>query len=92
MQVKRSQSISVAIGLCAVASVVGAGSICPAAAQADRVLINNERIFDGTSDKFADNLSELVKGNEFAKIAQSIAAPDGAQMTARTRFNEDKTK
>ncbi len=64
------------------ALVLGGFLAIPAWAQkaepVSKVLITNVRIFDGKSDKLAAGMSVLVEGNKIAKIAKSIAAPQGA--------------
>ncbi|TVZ41352.1 imidazolonepropionase-like amidohydrolase [Alteromonadaceae bacterium 2753L.S.0a.02] len=41
-------------------------------------LINNTRIFNGTSPKLSEPMSVLIEGNKIASIKPSITAPQGA--------------
>jgi len=58
--------------------IAGFGTAYAQDTKATATLIQNARIFDGQNEKLAEGMSVLVEGNKIAKIAKSIAAPDGA--------------
>ncbi len=57
---------------------LNASAMAEDAVSKSSVLINNANIFDGEHEKLARGMSVLIRGNKIAKIAKSIAAPDGA--------------
>jgi imidazolonepropionase-like amidohydrolase len=44
------------------------------------IVIKNARVFDGKSDKLAEDLTVVVVGNKIDKIGKNLAAPAGATM------------
>lgn len=47
---------------------------------AQAILFENVRIFDGRSDKLTAPMNVLIEGNKIAKIATTIAPPEGASV------------